>query len=161
MTSILPSAMRRLLLLSAALLVSAAPHAQVQRGLVELGGSASLQSTEGFTVFQFAPALGYFLTDALETGARLNYVKFEGSDGDGALFVFAAYHFGRFRATTVPFLEANLGTSVTGESDLVFGGRGGAKVFFLPGGALTADGFIYTTGEVTTVGAEAGVSIFF
>ena len=153
--------MRRFLVLAAALLATSAPEAQVQRGLVELGGSASFQSTEGFSVFQFAPALGYFFTDALEAGARLNYVKLESFDGDGTLLVFGAYHFGRPGATTVPFLEANLGTSVTGGSDLVFGGRGGAKVFFLPGGALTADGFVYTTGEVTTVGAEAGVSIFF
>ncbi len=153
--------MRLLVLTSAVLVLAAAPRAQVYQGLVELGGSATFQSTEGFTVLQFAPAVGYFFTDALEAGVRLNYVKRENSDGTGALLVFGAYHFGRPGATTVPFLEANLGTSITGESDLVFGGRGGAKFFFLPGGALTADGFVYTTGDVTTVGAEAGVSIFF
>ncbi|PAP76773.1 hypothetical protein [Rubrivirga marina] len=152
--------MRFSLLALAALLFAAAPRAQVYQGLVELGGSASFQSTEGNTVFRLAPALGYFFTDALEAGVRLNYVKFENVDGNGTLFVFGAYHFGRPGATTVPFLEANLGTSITDDSDLVFGGRGGAKFFFLPGGALTADGFVYTTGDVTTVGAEAGVSIF-
>lgn len=142
-------------------LTASAPSAQVQQGLKELGGSASFRSTEGFTVFTFSPTLGYFFTDALEAGLRLNYQKVEDRDGDGALFVFGAYHFGGPGATTVPFLEANLGTSITSDSDLAFGGRGGAKFFFLPGGALTADAFVTTTGDVTTIGAEAGVSIFF
>ena len=153
--------MRASLLILTIIFLAAAPHAQVQQGLVEIGGSSSFQATEGNTVFRFAPGVGYFLTDALEAGVRLNYVKIENVDGNGALFIFAAYHFGQFGATTVPFLEANVGTSITDESDLVFGGRGGAKFFFLPGGALTAGGFVYTTGDVTTVGAEAGVSIFF
>lgn len=152
--------MRLSLLALAALLFAAAPDAQVRQGLVELGGSASFQSTEGNTVLQFAPAIGYFFTDALEAGLRLNYVKFEDFDGSGTLFVFGAYHFSRPGQTTVPFIEANLGTSITDESDLAFGGRGGAKFFFLPGGALVADVFVSSTGEVTTVGAEAGVSIF-
>lgn len=151
----------RSLLLALALLVSVAPSsAQVAEGLVELGGSASFTSTEGFTVLQFSPTVGYFFTDALEAGLRLSYVKPEGVDGVGNLFAFGAYHFGRRGATTVPFLEANLGTSITDDSDLVFGGRGGAKFFFLPGGALTAGAFVSTDGDFTTVGAEAGVSIF-
>ena len=153
--------MRLSLLLAAALFTTSAADAQVRQGLIELGGSASFRSTEGFTQFQFSPALGYFFTDALEAGARLNYFKQENADGRGDLFVFGAYHFARPGATTVPFLELNLGTSITDESDLAFGGRGGAKFFFLPGGALVADGFVTTTGDVTTIGAEAGVSIFF
>jgi hypothetical protein len=152
--------MRLSFLALAGLLVATAPRAQVYQGLVDLGGSASIYSVEGTTVLQFSPAGGYFFTDALEAGVRLDYVKVEDNDGNGNLFVFGAYHFGRNGATTVPFLEANLGTNLTGDSDLVFGGRGGAKVFFLPGGALTAAGFLSTTGEVTTVGAQAGVSIF-
>ncbi|WP_420454870.1 hypothetical protein [Rubrivirga sp.] len=152
----------RLSLLALALLTTAAvPRAQVYQGLVELGGSASFRSTEGATVLRFAPAVGYFFSDALEAGVRLDYLKREDQDGDGVLFLFGAYHFGRRGATTVPFLEANPGTSITDDSDLAFGGRGGAKVFFLPGGALTANGFLTTTGDRTTVGAEAGVSIFF
>ena len=152
--------MRSLLAALAFFAATASADAQVRQGLIELGGAASFTSTEGFTVFQFAPAVGYFFTDALEAGLRLNYVKAESLDGNGALFVFGAYHFSRPGQTTVPFLEANLGTSLTGDSDLVFGGRGGAKFFFLPGGALVADVFVNTTGDVTTVGAEAGVSIF-
>lgn len=152
----------------AVLLVSVAPHAQVQQGLVELGGSASFHSIhydtalgdDSRTVLRFSPAVGYFFTPSLEAGLRLDYLKLEDVDGSGDLLLFGAYHFGRYGATTVPFIEANLGTSLTDDSDLVFGGRGGAKFFFLPGGALTADAFVSTDGDVTRVGAEAGVSIF-
>lgn len=151
----------RTLLLVAALALAAPASAQVGQGMKELGGSASFTSTEGYTVFRFSPTLGYFFTDALEAGLRLDYRKAENVDGNGYLLVFGAYHFGRPGATTVPFLEANLGTSITSDTDLAFGGRGGAKFFFLPGGALTADGFVTTTGDVTSIGAEAGVSIFF
>lgn len=153
--------MRPLLAVLAALLFASAPDAQVRQGLVELGGSASFLSYDGTTVLQFSPAVGYFFTDALEAGARLNYQKIEGFDGSGSISLFGAYHFGGPGATTVPFLEANLGVDLTGDSDLLFGGRGGAKFFFLPGGALTAAALVQTTGDFTIVGAEAGVSIFF
>lgn len=151
----------RILLLSALVALTASADAQVREGLVELGGSASFSSTEGVTVFQFAPTLGYFLTDRVEGGVQLRYTKVESFDGNGDLTVFGAYHFGRRGATTVPFVRVQLGTSLTDESDLVFGGAGGAKFFFLPGGALTGEGFLLTTGDLTTVGAAAGVSIFF
>ncbi len=85
----------RLSLLALLLLATvAAPRAQVYQGLVELGGSASFQSTEGDTVLRFALAVGYFFTDALEAGVRLDYVKREDADGNGALLLFGAYHFG-------------------------------------------------------------------
>lgn len=153
--------MRPLVLLAALFALAAPANSQVREGLVELGGTASFSSTEGFTVLQFSPTLGYFLTDALEAGVKLDYTKAEGADGRGFLTIFSAYHFGRRGETTVPFLRAQLGTSITDESDLVFGGAGGVKVFFLPGGALTGEGFVLTTGDVTSVGAAAGVSIFF
>lgn len=151
----------RTLLIGLALLVSAPASAQVQQGLVELGGTASFTSTEGLTVLTFSPTVGYFFTDALEAGVGLDYTKVEDFDGDGALAVFLAYHFGRRGATTVPFLSAQIGTSITDDSDLLFGGAGGAKFFFLPGGALTAQLQVLTSGDVTSVGAGAGVSIFF
>lgn len=150
----------RTLLLAALALAATTADAQVRRGLVELGGTASFESIEGTSVLRFNPAVGYFFSDALEAGVRLSYQKIEDIDGSGSLFAFGAYHFGRPGATTVPFLEANLGTSITSDSDLVIGGRGGAKFFFLPGGALVADLFVNTTGDATSVGAEAGVSIF-
>lgn len=161
--------MRRLLLLSALLLSASAADAQVREGLIELGGTASLTSRDGgddrFTVLNLAPEVGYFLTDRLEAGVALAYSKdfVDGDDpeGQGDLAVFGEYHFGQRGARTVPFLGVRLGTSITEDSDLIFGGSGGAKFFFLPGGALVADGFVYTTGDQTTIGAEAGVSIFF
>lgn len=152
--------MRTVLAALALFAAAAAPQAQVRQDLVELGGSASFRSLEGLTVLQFSPAIGYFFTDALEAGVRLDYVKVEDVDGEGAILAFGAYHFGGRGARTVPFLEANLGTSLTSDSDLTFGGRGGAKFFFLPGGALTANAFLSTDGGFTVVGAEAGVSIF-
>lgn len=154
--------MSRTILLTAALLgLASTAQSQVRQGLVELGGSGSFTSTEGFTVFRLAPSVGYFLTPQLEGGVQLDYVKAENSDGNGSLTVFGEYHFGYRGARTVPFVGVSLGTNLTGESDLVFGGQGGAKFFFLPGGALTGEGFLRTTGDVTTVGAAAGVAIYF
>jgi hypothetical protein len=149
------------LTLLATLFLALPATAQVSEGLFELRGSAAFSSTEGTTVLQFSPQLGYFFTNAIEAGVGLDYIKIENIDGQGSLTLFAAYHFGRRGATTVPFLEASLGTSLTEDSDLVFGGSGGLKVFFLPGGALTGEVFVLTSGDITTVGVAGGVAIFF
>ena len=155
----------RLSLLTLALLTfAAAPEAQVRQGLLELGGSASLESLDAgddrLTVLQFSPVVGYFFTDALEAGVGLSYVKVEDVDGSGFINLFGAYHFARRGQTTVPYLKAQIGTSFTDDSDLQFGGSGGAKFFFLPGGALTGEVFLLTDGDALNVGAQAGVSIF-
>ena len=147
-----------------ALLLAAAPDAQVRQGLVELGGAASLTSLDAeddrVTVFRFSPTVGYFFTDELEAGLGINYTKIEDADGTGDINLFAAYHFARFGATTVPFLGAQIGTSFTDDSDVEFGGFGGAKFFFLPGGALTGRVVLSTDGEGLDLGALGGVSIF-
>lgn len=158
--SVLPPPAMRVLGLFLALTFATSSSAQVRQGLVELGGSASLISIEGTTVLSLAPTVGYFLTDAVEATVGLSYAKVEGVDGSGSLTLGGAYHFARPRATTVPFVEALVGTSFTDGGDVVFGGGGGAKFFFLPGGALTARLQILTDGDVTQVGALGGVSIF-
>ena len=156
--------MRFALLALAVITFAAAPHAQVQEGLIELGGSASIESLDAgddrVTVIQFSPSVGYFFTDALEAGIGLRYTKVEDLDASGDILLFGAYHFTRPGATTVPFLKAQVGTSFTDDSDVVFGGSGGAKFFFLPGGALTGEIFLLTDGDGLDVGAQAGVSIF-
>ena len=164
-----PVLMSRLLLLAAFLLASTAADAQVREGLIELGGTASLSSVDGgddrVTVLQLAPEVGYFFTDRLEAGVALGYTKLfvDGNDpdGQGDLAVFGEYHFGQRGATTVPFLGVRLGTSITSDSDLIFGGSGGAKFFFLPGGALTGEVVLVTDGDALNVGLQGGVSIFF
>lgn len=132
--------------------------------MLEVGGSASLYSRDAgadrITVLQVSPEVGYFFTDGLEVGLRLSYVKVEDNDGTGTLTAFGEYHFGRPGATTVPFLGAQIGTSFTDDADVVFGGSGGAKIFFLPGGALTAEVVLLTNGDELDLGAQAGVSIF-
>ena len=161
--------MRLFLLLAATLLTTAAAGAQVRQGLIELGGSASLTSVDlgedRATLLIFTPEIGYFFTDQLEAGLALDYRKafVDGPDpdGDGDLVLFGEYHFGRFGATTVPFLGVRLGTSITDDSDLIFGGSGGAKFFFLPGGALTGELVALTDGDDLDIGVRGGVSIFF
>lgn len=155
----------RLALLAFALVAALPSQAQVRQGLSEVGGSASLYSYDGpvdrVTVLSLEPSYGYFFTDRLEAGAAVSYIRL-GSGGDsGNLVVFSEYHFGAPGATTVPFLGVRLGTSFTDESDIVFGGNGGAKFFFLPGGAITGELVLLTNGDALNVGAQAGVSIFF
>lgn len=151
--------MRVLPFLTLLALVPAA-SAQVGQGQLELSGSASFSSTEGTTVFQLAPTVGYFFTDALEGGGELQYISVEGNGDSGTIGPFLAYHFGDRQATTRPFLQVQAGTSFTDDSDFVFGGAGGVKYFFLPGGALRAQAFVLTDGDVTQIGVGGGVSIF-
>lgn len=157
----------RVLLLSLALWPALAT-AQVRQGLVELGGTASLTSfdrgDDRQTVFFLAPRVGYFLTREFEAGVDLNYYKAEGQDDYGSLGVFAAYHFvprSRRPVRTVPFLGASIGTSFTDDADVIAGAFGGAKFFFLPGGALTGQLALRTDGDAANFGVEGGVSIFF
>ena len=159
----------RALLLALALLPALA-HAQVRQGLFELGGTASLTSvdaeTDRLVVFVLNPRVGYFLTRELEAGVDLRYLYQEGFGDSGDVGVFAAYHFvptGRRRrpARTVPFVGASIGTSFTDDADVVAGAFGGAKFFFLPGGALTGQLALRTDGDGADFGVEAGVSIFF
>ena len=161
--------MRRLLLLSAVLLSTVAADAQVRQGLLEVGGTASLTSfdlgDDRAIALQLSPEIGYFFTDALEAGVAVGYTKVfvDGNDpdGQGRLDLFSEYHFARRGATTVPFLGVRLGTSLTDDSDIRFGGSGGAKFFFLPGGAITGEVVLVSEGSALNVGAQAGVSIFF
>ena len=160
---------RLLLLLPVLLLTSFVADAQVRQGLTELGGAASLRSIDAgesrVTILVLAPEVGYFFTDRIEAGVALVYSKgfVEGPDpdGNGDLALFAEYHFSRPGLRTVPFLGVRLGTSITEDSDVIFGGSGGAKFFFLPGGALTAELVLDTDGDGLNVGAQGGVSIFF
>ena len=157
--SFFPLAMRILSLLTLLALVPAA-SAQVREGQLELAGSASFSSTEGTTVFQLAPTVGYFFTDAFEGGVELNYTSIENGGDSGTVGPFLAYHFGDRRAKARPFLQAQIATSFTDDTDVVFGGAGGVKYFFLPGGALRGQVFVLTSGDVTQVGVSGGVAIF-
>ena len=149
-----------LTLLAVLAFTTVAADAQVRQGLIELGGSASFISYDGDTQLVLAPSVGYFVTDALEIGANLAYIRNEGGGDFGTLTLAADYHFARPGATTVPFVGAQIGTSFTDDTDLVGGGSAGAKFFFLPGGAITAE-LQVLTGNGTQVGALGGVSIFF
>lgn len=150
----------RLLLLLTFLALAPAASAQVGQGQIELSGSAAFTSTEGLTVFQLAPTVGYFLTDAVEAGFELQYISVEGNGDSGSIGPFVAYHFGNRAATVRPFLQAQVATSFTDDSDILFGGAGGVKYFFLPGGALRAQLFALTDGDLTQIGVSGGVSIF-
>ncbi len=150
----------RSLLLFSLLLIAPVAAAQVGQGQIELSGSAAFTSTEGLTVFQLSPTIGYFLTDAVVAGFELQYVSVEGNGDSGSIGPFVAYHFGNRAATIRPFLQAQVATSFTDDSDILFGGAGGVKYFFLPGGALRGQLFVLTDGEDTQIGVSGGVSIF-
>ena len=151
--------MRFLPLLALALLIPAA-QAQVSQGQLELSGSAALFSADGTTVFQLAPSVGYFFTPAIEGGVELNYTSVEGGGNDGQITPFLAYHFLRRGGRALPFVQAQIGTSFTDDTNVVFGGAAGVKYFFLPGGALRGQVFVLTDGDATNAGVSGGVSIF-
>ena len=151
--------MRPLFLLALFALAPAA-SAQVGQGQIELSGSAAFTSAGGQTTLQLAPTIGYFLTDALEGGFELLYVSSEGGGDYGQIGPFVAYHFGNRAATLRPFLQAQVAASFTDDSGILFGGAGGVKYFFLPGGALRGQLFVLTDGEDTQIGVLGGVSIF-
>lgn len=71
-----------------------------------------------------------------------------------------AYHFGTPAVPLRPFVQAQIGIGLSGDSNVTFGGAGGVKYFFLPGGALRAQVFATTDGDFTTIGLASGVSIF-
>ncbi len=149
----------RFLPLLALLAFAPVASAQVSQGQLELSGSAALFSSDGTTVLQLAPSLGYFFTNAFEGGVELQYTSVEGSGSDGQITPFLAYHFLR-GGRALPFVQAQIGTSFTGDANIVFGGAGGVKYFFLPGGALRGQVFVLTDGDVTNAGVSGGVSIF-
>ena len=152
--------MRRLALLTLLALASTA-HAQVQEGLVELGGSGSLRLTDGvFLVLN--PTLGYFVTDRIEVGFNPAFAT-DFEDGSAFLTAFGALHFPSEPASrTVPFVGINLGASLTDGGGFAFGGQGGIKRFFNPGGALTVAAVVNADDSFDNVsaGVQAGVSIF-
>ena len=151
--------MRFLPLLALALLVPAA-SAQVSQGQLELSGSAALFTSGGTTILQLAPSVGYFFSPAVEGGVELQYTSVEGNGSDGQITPFLAYHFVRRGSRALPFVQAQIGTSFTGDTNVVFGGAGGVKYFFLPGGALRGQVFVLTDGDTTNAGVSGGVSIF-
>ncbi len=135
-------------------------QAQISQGLNEVNAAASFSTTEGFTVIQISGFAGRFITPQIELGPRLTLSKVEGADLAGSIGAFGAYHFGAAGATTVPFAGALIDIGIGDGSSLGLGGFGGAKFFLNEGAAITAQGFV-TFGDVTTVGAQGGVSIFF
>jgi hypothetical protein len=154
--------MRTLFVALTLVLSASVADAQVRQDLIELGGSGSLQYSDGDAIFILRPSVGYFLTDRFEIG--LNPVIVAGF-GDESVFLtaFGALHFPSDpTARTVPFVGVDLGLSLTDGSGLALGAQGGIKQFFLPGGALTAAAFVDTNDgfDPVILGVQAGVSIF-
>jgi hypothetical protein len=156
-------------------------YAQVRAGLNEVNFTATVSGTtveEGDTEtgFTFTGAYGRFLTDRVEVGPLLAFVKAEGTDAFGTISGFATYHFVP-DSNVVPFVGAQLGTSFGLATDFSdnpwsYGFFGGIKAFIgNGGGAITIQPFwtrqnigspiIDETTQVDNFGATAGISIFF
>lgn len=123
--------MRKSILLSAMLLVSAFAFAQIEKGQFQLGGSFGLVKQElpqgDNSNFNFVPQAGYFISDLTSIGVNLSISgnSFETPTGDveGNLFRFGA--FARFHKSVADnfymFLQPSLGFG-SGEQDNVLGG---------------------------------------
>jgi len=154
--------MRFACLVLLAVAAASAPSAQVRQDLVELGGSGTLQFSDGDAVLYLSPTLGYFVTNQIEVGLNPS-IATDFDDGTVYLTAFGAYHFAASpTARTVPFVAALLGGSVTDGGGLALGAEAGVKQFFQPGGALVVNAFVTTdeSFDAVVAGVEAGVSIF-
>ena len=163
---------RNLLICSLILLITAttAVSAQVKQGINEMNLSGSFNVTdqggESFTTIRLDLRYGHFTSSRLQVGGLIDFVNAEGSDAFGEFGGFAAIHFpSSRRATTVPFLSAEVGhTFGLSEDGLFFGGSGGLKIFVADGGAITVTGYYQkrtSAGEPANYGAAIGTSIFF
>lgn len=123
--------MRKLLLLSAMLLVGTLAFAQTQKGQVQLGGSFNFNKQDldpgESTNFNFVPQAGYFVSDLTSIGITLNISSsdFEvpGFDAERNLFEFGV--FARFHKSVTDnfyfFLQPSLSFG-SGENDNIGGG---------------------------------------
>jgi hypothetical protein len=139
----------RLLILALGLLVVTEGAAQgttgfAKKGVVEVGGNISFSSISrvsdgetgsAMTLLNFAPFVGYFITDGFELGVNPFSITSASYGGSSAtevmIFLAPSYNF-EAKGNAYPFIEALLGytSSSNGEtrSGFSYGARGGVKL---------------------------------
>jgi hypothetical protein len=112
--------MKRFLLAAAIVLVaSVGAQAQTEKGTWLLGGNTTFQATDGATIFNASPNIGYFFSNNLAAGLEASFLS-----ADGA----SIYAFG-------PFIKPYFGKSEKGKffgkgSFLLVGGEGDSQAGF-------------------------------
>lgn len=174
--------MRKSILLSAMLLVSAFAFAQTQKGQIQLGGTLNFTNQEidqnESSNFNFVPQVGYFLSDLTSLGINLNIssnnFKTPTADLDRNIFEFGV--FARFHKSLADnfyiFLQPSVGFG-SGENDNINGGSTdlnttnirvspGALYFVTPKIALEMNvgGFSYQQIKETTGGNEVKINTY-
>lgn len=162
-----------LFLTAAFAIVLATPaHAQVAKGLNEVGGRGSVDSgkysdeDERTTSLDLTTFYGRFITDRISVGPSVNFYKATHNDATGALAGFVNYHFGDTASKVVPFAEVSVGKFFGSDDDATFLSLGpGAKLFLGEGGAVVANAFyrrlMADSADSNEFGLQIGVSVFF
>jgi hypothetical protein len=117
--------------------------AQTDRATLMLGGGASFQATDGYSVFVLNPNVGVFVANNFAVGLQANIVSADNSSA-WALGPFARYYFGK-NEKGKPF----------GQATLTLGGSDGSDVSL--GGGLTA-GYAFFLNQ--SIALEAAASYF-
>ena len=160
----MPLALRPLALLAALALPVAGAAAQIDRDVVEVGGSGSVLLSPDFNVV-LAPLAGYFVAPTLQVGLN-PVVATDFEDFNAFLSAFGAYYpTGGTARTTYPFVGASLGVNLTdGGGGLLIGGRAGVQRFLTESAALTLSVNAQTTDDFDVdralLSLNAGFSLF-
>ncbi|MEM0963870.1 MAG: hypothetical protein AAGK21_15185 [Bacteroidota bacterium] len=149
-----------------ALLLSFTPlsSAQIDKGVIEVGGGGSIILSPDFVV-TLSPQAGYFVTPKIQIGASPVLVT-DFEDTTGFLTVIGAYYpSGGEARTTYPFVGAQLGASFTGDgSGLAIGARAGVQRFVSESAAITLSANLLTTDDfdvgAALISLNAGFSLF-
>jgi hypothetical protein len=93
-------------------------QAYARVGVLELGGSAGFQASDGFTSMNFSPSIGWFFADNLQISAiiGLNYAKASGQDSQTFFkaVLEPSYHI-PFTEVVYGFLGLGVGTAYSGK----------------------------------------------
>lgn len=155
--------MRLCLLATLALGLAAAPRAQIDRGVISVGGSASVFISPTFFIV-LSPSAGYFVSPKVQVGANPTVVT-DFENFSAYITGFASYYpTGGTPRRTYPFVGTSLGVSLTDEVGLAIGARAGVQHFLSESAALSLSLNGVTTEdfdlETALLSLNAGFSIF-
>lgn len=133
-----------------------------EKGTWLLGGSVGFESTDGISVFELNPNLGYFIKDKIAIGAEANFLSFDGATA-WAFTPFVKPYFGQSEMGNF-FLKGRVGVAGGGEADteLTYGGGGGYALFLNKSIALEFGADYSKIGDLPgTFGLGIGFQIHF
>lgn len=153
--------MRPLALALLTIALAVAPSAQIDEGVIQAGGSATVALSPDFQLL-LSPSVGYFVTPKVEVGANPT-VATDFKDTFAYLTAFGAYYpTGGTARATYPFVGASFGASLTDDVGLAIGARAGVQHFVSESAALSVALNALTTEDFddASVSLNAGFSIF-